>query len=64
LHEFGTSVLLYSFGNEVPAVVLFDLLDSGNLGAMSAYTNVLIALSIVVVVVLQRLIRIDLISSP
>jgi iron(III) transport system permease protein len=63
IHELGTSVLLYSFGNEVPAVVLFDLLDSGNMGAMSAYATVLLALSIVVVVALQRLVRIDLIPS-
>jgi iron(III) transport system permease protein len=57
LRELGTSVLLYSFGQEVPAVVLFDLLDSGNMGAMSAYANILLAISIAIVVGFQKLLR-------
>jgi iron(III) transport system permease protein len=57
IRELGTSVLLYSFGHEVPAVVLFDLLDSGNIGAMSAYANVLVAISIAIVFGFQKLLR-------
>jgi len=57
LRELGTSVLLYSFGQEVPAVVLFDLLDSGNMGAMSAYANILIAISVAIVIGFQKLLR-------
>jgi len=57
MRELGTSVLLYSFGHEVPAVVLFDLLDSGNIGAMSAYANILVVLAAAIVFGFQKLLR-------
>lgn len=64
IRELGTSVLLYSYGQEVPAVVLFDLLESGNVGAMSAYATTLLAFTLVIVVAFQKLLRTVLAPSP
>ena len=57
IRELGTSVLLYSYGQEVPAVVLFDLYESGNFGAMSAYATLLLLFTLVVVVAFQKFLR-------
>lgn len=54
LRELGTSVLLYSYGQEVPAVVLFDLYESGNMGSMSAYATILLLFTLVIVVAFQK----------
>jgi iron(III) transport system permease protein len=63
IRELGTSVLLYSYGNEVPAVVLFDLWESGETGPMSAYAVVLIALTLAIVLGFKRFLRTDLAPS-
>jgi iron(III) transport system permease protein len=57
LRELGTSVLLYSFGQEVPAVVLFDMFESGNLGAMSAYATVLLIFTLMILIMFQKFMR-------
>jgi iron(III) transport system permease protein len=54
VRELGTSVLLYSYGQEVPAVVLFDLYESGNMGSMSAYATILLVLTLIIVVAFQK----------
>lgn len=63
MRELGTSVLLYSFGQEVPAVVLFDLFESGHLGAMSAYATILLAFTVAIVVTFQKLLRAEFAPS-
>lgn len=63
LRELGTSDLLYSYGKEVPAVVLFDLWESGEVGPMSAYAIVLLVITGVIVLGFQRLLRTDLAPS-
>lgn len=63
MRELGTSVLLYSYGQEVPAVVLFDLYESGNYGAMSAYATVLLVVTLVIVVAFQKFLRAEFAPS-
>jgi len=63
LRELGTSVLLYSFGQEVPAVVLFDLYESGNLGSMCAYATILLIFTLVIVVAFQKFLRTEFAPS-
>lgn len=60
VRELGASILLYSFGHEVPAVVLFDLLDSGDVGAMSAYASILLLIAVLIVFGAQKLFRCEL----
>jgi iron(III) transport system permease protein len=57
--ELSASVLLYSPGNEVLSVVIFDMYGEGNFRALSALTVLQIAISVAVLVIARLVTRLD-----
>jgi iron(III) transport system permease protein len=59
MREFSISLMLWSSGSEVVTVLFYDYWTNGRLGQLGALGMLLIALSLIIVLPVRRLLRVD-----
>lgn len=60
MRELSSSILLYSSGNVVNSVLMLEMYGQGNIGRLAAYTLLLMAATVAVVALVQRVTKVDL----
>jgi iron(III) transport system permease protein len=63
IREFSMSLMLWSSGNEVVTVLFYDYWTNGRFGQLGALGMLLIAISLLIVLPVRRLLRVDAVIS-
>jgi iron(III) transport system permease protein len=63
IREFSMSLMLWSSGNEVVTVLFYDYWTNGRFGQLGALGMLLIAISLLIVLPVRRLMRVDAVIS-